>query len=167
MHFESIMTVAVALITFLFGIFFIVPPIIPADNTQPNGTDTNGTSNEEVGGAVNLTDAEMQTSIENFIDDFVVEITPWTPSSLGERVRVSVTNTSQANYNWAIVHIVFIDDNGNTIKTATGGTYSNIMPNDTVNIYMSADGLQNSMGFVYAVETDRFIYDSDMGLISQ
>ncbi|MDR1917409.1 MAG: hypothetical protein LBQ05_00270 [Christensenellaceae bacterium] len=188
-RFETVLTLAVAVVAFLFGTFFLVPPLLPNNNTgtpdtnntvdNPNtagdtdtgdGTNTaNGTDTAGGTDTINGTNAQIQNGIANYINDFMVTITPWTPSSnpdIGERVQVSVTNTSNETYNYVLLHIVFTDDFYSPIKTTTAGVYSQIDPSDTVSVYISANGIAESTAFVYAVEDDYFILDDERGLMS-
>jgi hypothetical protein len=162
---KGMFSIILTIFAFLVGAFFIMRPPAPADddNLTENIDNTNTVNDTPAG---NITDIQMQSAIENYIDDFNVEITPWTPSGTGDRVRVSVTNIGNTTYEWALIYIVFIDELGNTVRTAMGGAYSHIAPNDTVSIYISADGLGNAAGFVYAVENQHFVEDPDRGLMS-
>jgi hypothetical protein len=166
-RFESILAVAVIMLGLIFGAFFVIPPLTPSENILPENKAADDTDNSYFDDIKNISDAQMQSAIDSYIEDFDVKITPYSPSSIGERVQVSVTNISPNTYIWAILYIVFVDGNGNIIKTITGGAYSSIYPNDTKDTYISAVGLENALGFVYGVEAEQFIYDENLGLLSR
>jgi archaellum component FlaF (FlaF/FlaG flagellin family) len=156
------MTVFLSFAAFVCGIFLVVIPIaVPVETPEPPQADSAPADYTNVADST-----PVPVDYTEYDNNFSVVISRWTPSSSGERVQVSITNTGAETYNWAMLDIVFLDKSNNIIKTARGGAYSQIRPNDTVNIYMLAEGIENARGFVRSVTTDRFVYDPENGLTS-
>lgn len=164
--------VFLSILAFMCGVFFVILPItIPAEVSETQDTTDSSDTDSITADYPGYVDSAPADSVPadytgRYDSNFAVEISPWTPSSLGERVQVSITNIGNQTYDWAMLNVIFVDEIGNVIKTERGGAYSQIRPNDTVNIYMLAAGMENVRGFVYSVESDRFIYDPETGLIS-
>ena len=144
-RFWSFFVGVLCLSVFAVGIFLVVYPLMrPAEAAEPEPSE--------------LTTA----NIGAYINEFAVDTSPWIPSDGVERVQVGITNIGGNTYDWVVLDVVFLDDNGVAKSRVQSGAHSQIIPGDTVNVYMAAAGTENARGFVSRVQANIF---TDMGIV--
>jgi hypothetical protein len=97
---------------------------------------------------------EIQQGINNYINDFSVELSPWNES--GTRAQAAITNRSGTTYNDVVFRLALVEDNGRVTTTEETGAYSHLYPEETVHYYVDLADVSKTAGYVYSVSNNHF-----------